>query len=287
MSGKRKVQVKMRLMTAEDIPFGMRLKNIAGWNQIEADWRRFIDLEPEGCSVAILERRRVGTVTTTCYGKRFAWVGMVLVPPEERRKGIGTALLHKGISCCEEKGVEVVRLDATPLGKKLYDSIGFKDEYRLERRQGKGQKLASKECLTKAEDLEELIHFDEKRFGAERGEVLKKLFQEYPEFSFLSRNIKKEVNGYLMFRPGYNAYQIGPWVAENKEAAEELFRSALNRLEGEKIFFDIPLVNEGAVKLADKYGFELQRGFIRMYKGENRYPGSPEEIYAISGVEKG
>ena len=111
--------VKIRLMTDADISLGMALKNIAGWNQIEADWRRFIKLEPQGCFVANLEGKDLGTVTTICYGTKFSWVGMVLVFPEERRKGIGSTLLKQGIEYCENKGVEVVRLDATPMGKKF------------------------------------------------------------------------------------------------------------------------------------------------------------------------
>ncbi|MCK4245253.1 MAG: GNAT family N-acetyltransferase [Candidatus Omnitrophica bacterium] len=283
-----KVKVEMRLMRKEDIPFGMKLKNIAGWNQLEADWKRFLSLEPKGCFVAMAEDRKIGTVTTICYGAKFSWVGMVLVPPEERRKGIGTALLRYGISYGQRKGVESVRLDATPLGKKLYNTLGFKDEYRLERREGKGRSLevAGGVSVMKQESLGKLIAFDESSFGADRGEVLRRLFEEYPDNCFLWEE-GKDITGYLMCRPGYNAYQIGPWIVEKEEVAEELFKAALNKLSGEKIFFDVPLVNENAVRIADKYGFQLQRPFIRMYLGENRYPGRPEKIYAISGVEKG
>ena len=282
-----KVKVEMRLMREEDIPFGMKLKNIAGWNQIEADWQRFLNLEPEGCFVAMAEGRKIGTVTTVCYGTKFSWVGMVLVPPEERRKGIGTALLRHGISYGQRK-VESVRLDATPMGKKLYDTLGFKDEYGLERRQGNGRGLevAEEVRAMNPEALDNLIVFDEISFGANRGELLKKLFAEYPDNCFLWQE-GGEIFGYLMSRPGYNAYQIGPWIAEGEGIAEGLFKAALNKLSGEKIFFDVPLVNENAVRIADKYGFQLQRPFIRMCLGENKYPGRPGKIYAISGVEKG
>ena len=67
-----------------------------------------------------------------------------------------------------------------------------------------------------------------------------------------------------MYRPGYNAYQIGPWIADTEEAGEKLFCTALSKLNNEKIFFDLPLVNEPAIKIADKYNFTKQRDFIRM-----------------------
>ena len=36
-------------MTTAEIPGGMRLKDLAGWNQIPADWERFLRASPEGC----------------------------------------------------------------------------------------------------------------------------------------------------------------------------------------------------------------------------------------------
>ena len=58
-------------------------------------------------------------------------IGMVLVPPEKRRMGIGTALLMHGIEYLEAKGVAAVKLDATPLGRPLYEKLGFVVEYDL------------------------------------------------------------------------------------------------------------------------------------------------------------
>ena len=117
----------------------MILKDIAGWNQLPADWERLIAFEPEGCFVGRSDGRDVGTVTTTAYDGRFGWVAMMLVHPDVRRRRVGTTLLTHGIRYLEKKGVTAVKLDATPTGKKLYQTIGFTDEYPLERRQGMGE----------------------------------------------------------------------------------------------------------------------------------------------------
>src|SRR2546426_12200613 len=87
--------MKLRVMTIPDIPAGMRLKEIAGWNQTPADWERFLSASPEGCFVTEVEGRVVGTATTINYEDRFAWIGMVLVDPDYRGRGIGTRLLEK------------------------------------------------------------------------------------------------------------------------------------------------------------------------------------------------
>src|SRR6266545_4039468 len=127
---------QLRRMNDADIDFGMSLKATAGWNQLPADWKRLIRLEPNGCFVLENEGAPVGTVTTTLYEKRLAWIGMVLVSPDARRKGYGTELLKAAMDYCEAQRVEVIKLDATPLGKKLYDTLGYRDEYSLKRVQG-------------------------------------------------------------------------------------------------------------------------------------------------------
>ncbi len=84
-------------MKRADIPAEMRLKDLAGWNQTEADWERFLDASPDGCFVAEAAERVVGTSTTIVYEGRFAWIGMVLVDPEFSRRGIGAALLDRAL----------------------------------------------------------------------------------------------------------------------------------------------------------------------------------------------
>ena len=46
--------ITIRRMTIDDLGLGIKLGGQAGWNQTEADWRRFIELEPEGCFVGEL-----------------------------------------------------------------------------------------------------------------------------------------------------------------------------------------------------------------------------------------
>lgn len=37
--------IRIRAMSLADVPLGLRLKEQAGWNQTEADWVRFIEME--------------------------------------------------------------------------------------------------------------------------------------------------------------------------------------------------------------------------------------------------
>ena len=277
-------------MTDDDIDFGIRLKAAAGWNQLPADWQRLIRLEPEGCFVLESDGVPVGTVTTTLYEKRLAWIGMVLVSPEERRKGYGTELLKAAMDYCEAERVEVIKLDATPLGKKLYDTLGYVDEYRLKRMQGLASRQISESVRRmRPVDLWEVVQLDIGFFGVSRQGLLERLFEENPSLSFVAnKSGSSEIVGYLFARPGQMAFQIGPWIAKEPSAAEELFKAALNALAGQSLFLDVlQQVNPHAEAMVAKYGFTTQREFIRMFYGKNLFPGKPAEIYAICGVEKG
>src|SRR5262249_21010481 len=128
----QEAMIRIRRMTAADIPLGMRLKEQAGWNQTEADWRRFLTLEHKGCFVAEYKGEPVGTTTTCIFGK-VAWIAMVLVDERVRGRGIGKALMEHALAYLDSTGVPSIRLDATPLGRPLYEKLGFRAQYELVR----------------------------------------------------------------------------------------------------------------------------------------------------------
>src|SRR5437868_12008562 len=118
-------QVSIRVLSPEDIPFADSVRALAGWNQTLGDWQRFMNTEPEGCFVAEWRGTPAGTATTVCYGSELGWIGMLLVHPDHRRHGVGSALLQHCLEYLRGRGVQCIKLDATPLGKALYERFGF------------------------------------------------------------------------------------------------------------------------------------------------------------------
>lgn len=280
--------LSMRRLTREDIPFGMTLKNLAGWNQLPADWERFLDWEPEGCFLATWDGQPAGTATTIRYGDRFGWVGMVLVHPDLRRRGIGTALLMRSIEYLEQAGVAAVKLDATPMGKQLYDTIGFQDEYLLERHVAEAPAPGEQERVVPLTDdrLDAVCTLDLEAFGADRSRVLRRLHAE-PDAGALVACDGERLMGYVFTRPGTNARYIGPWGARDAQTAEALFCAALHSMAGCPVFVDISLANPVTVGIVRRYGFEKQRHLIRMFRGRNDHPGRTGLVYGIAGPEIG
>lgn len=276
---------QIRPMTPADIAFGMELKTLAGWNQTEADWRALLGYTPEGCFVAEWDGRPVGTATTTVHDGKVGWIGMVLVHPEFRRLGIGKSLLKHCIEWLRQRGVPSIKLDATPAGKTVYVPLGFRDEYELER----VETVAGMECSTQhaagniengACRAEAVLALDSEAFGVPRRPVLQRLLGEHPDLCWVASD------GFLMARPGANAWHLGPWVARSGETAEALLRACLVRLEGRRILADVP-VNHPARALAGRYGFTTQRPLTRMWLGCNDWPGAPALVYAVADPAKG
>ena len=280
--------IHIRPMTPADVATGMRFKTLAGWNQVERDWRRFLALSPDGCFVADVGGEPAGTVVTVTFGGVCGWVAMVLVPPARRRQGIGTAMLRHGIAHLQASGVNTIKLDATPMGRRVYVPLGFRDEYGLQRREGVGQacRWTSVRPMRNT-DLADVVAFDTPYYGVCREDLLRFLYRDSGGLCGVFPQDGRAIAGYVMVRPGSGAFQIGPLVAEHERAGRALFCWALDRLAGEPVFFDLPLVNPDGTALAEEFGFSVQRGFTRMYHGEEPYGGCPRQVYATSGPEKG
>jgi len=276
----------LRVMTPGDIPAGMRLKELAGWNQTRGDWERFLAASPAGCFVAEAGSQVVGSVATITYEERFAWIGMVLVDPVTRGRGIGTKLLEQSIKYLDGCQVPSMKLDATPQGKPIYEKLGFKSEYEIERWMLK--RPAAPHAAAKAEtpELEDALTLDHEVFGADRSGLLRSMACEAPEFVLQARS-GGELTGYAFGRRGSRADQLGPWIARDGAAAREMLDEFLRRAFRELIFVDALCDSPWALPLLRARGFEHSRPLTRMFRGRNDFPGRPDLQGAIMGPEFG
>jgi GNAT superfamily N-acetyltransferase len=279
----------LREMIVADIPLGMRLKALAGWNQTAADWRLLLDAGRGW--VAAVDGVEVGTATLVTYGAAFSWIGMVLVDPAYRRRGIGTALLHTAIAAARARGVP--RLDATPQGAPLYAGLGFRAEYgiqRMLRPSGAPELLRDRtdrqpSALT-PDRLQRVVRYDAPVFGADRRRVLAALRRRASDSAFLW--IEDEmVRGYVLARDGSHADQIGPLVAETADIARALLVAALGARSDRPVVVDVLADHPGWIASLAELGFRVQRPFTRMAYGVGPSPGDPKRQFAIAGPELG
>jgi GNAT superfamily N-acetyltransferase len=270
---------EIRLLTREDIPAAMRLKDAAGWNQTEDDWRNVLALAPEGCFAIDHGGRLAATATAVCFGADLAWIGMVLTDPALRGRGFARALTERAIAHIESRGVAWMKLDATDMGRPLYRKLGFEDERPVERWRRapgpmRGFEAGAPGPLPLALDLD--------AFGADRSELLRTL-QRYA--------VAALEDGYAFARPGSLATYLGPCVARTRGTAARLLLSLARRHAFEPVFWDLLPGNSAAVEIARELGFERARELVRMGRAgappRRPPPAHDEYVYAIAGFEYG
>ncbi len=281
-------------MTTSDIPVGQRLREQAGWNQSDDDWRRLLAWEPDGCFVGELDGQTVATATVTTYGPALAWIGMVLVDAAHRRRGIGRALFEHAMAYLDRRCIATIALDATPLGKEMYDRLGYVDAYGLERCVGvipevasvRGESLDGGARPLRSSDLPALLALDALAFGADRARLLRSLAGDHPDgCTVVERG--SDLVGYLLSRPGARGHHVGPLVALDELAAESLVRETLRPLGGTRVVMDVLLPNVHAGALASRLGLEPVRPFIRMTRGAPPPPADLDLLYTSAGPEIG
>lgn len=277
--------IRIRAMTMMDVPLGMRLKEESGWNQLDADWIRFLEMGADGCFVAELDGRAVGTTTTMRFGP-IAWIAMVLVDSSVRQRGVGTALMEHALAFLDQRQVRSVRLDATPLGQPIYERLGFQSQYTLARYGGTPEPaaLTSEVRPYRPEDLPQLVELDEAVTATDRRQLLTRLGTEYPETVRVIERARR-IEGYVMARPGARAWQVGPCIAR-RDAGVFLIRDACHRLAAQPVFLDIPLEHPGAISLAESLGLVELRRLTRMCRGA-AVCERVGELWCSSGPEKG
>jgi GNAT superfamily N-acetyltransferase len=285
--------MRIRVMTEKDVLAGLRLNTLAGWNQTAVDWRRFLQQSPAGCFVMEDDAKIVGTAATISYENRFAWIGMVLVASEYRRQGIGTELLNKTIEHLDQSRISTMKLDATPLGKPVYLKLGFVNEYEIERwilEKPSRQAISSTShaiCppLTPIE-LDKICKLDCELFGADRGFLLRSLYEQAPELAMAVWD-DESPRSYCFGRHGLFADHLGPWMGTNRPAAEKVLREFLARSSGDTLIVDGLKSSSLAFELLSSCGFSPARPLTRMVRGPNAHPGRPDSFCAILGPEFG
>jgi GNAT superfamily N-acetyltransferase len=289
MIGSAKTYV--RQMTREDIPAGMELVRAAGWNQTEADWNRFLDAGSEGCFVAECESGVCGSTATITYGSQLAWIGMVLVRPSLRGRGIGTELVRWALEYLESCGRFTVKLDATPQGRPVYQRLGFEPECEIERwmlsATRSPQPVNRADGLENVEaEFEQVIAMDAELFGASRSALLRSLHQAAPEFTAVTLNERKLV-GYTLGRHGLHADHLGPWAAQDQESARQLLERFLACSTRSHLIVDRVKSNPFSCELLQSAGFEFSRPVTRMVRGPDHRKSRSELLCAILGPEFG
>lgn len=125
--------VAIRQFIKGDIGEGLELCRITDWNQLEADWECLLATAPDGLFAAVCDGHVWDTEIAVLHPPSLRWIGMILVHPDKRGRGIAAALMDACIANLRAKRAATIKLNATELGRPVYLTLGFQTHRRLMR----------------------------------------------------------------------------------------------------------------------------------------------------------
>ncbi len=270
----------LRRLVASDVPAAVGLSEQAGWNQTGDDWRLLIELAPEGCLAIEGDGELAATTTLLCYGRRLAWIGMVLTKMSYRGRGYARRLMTQALNQADKMQIETVKLDATDQGRTLYEKMGFRCEQAVERwsRPGSSHALSAAAPVEKT-PVRDWRVADHRAFGADRSELLERLLRRSQPPLFIE-------GSYLLTRPGLRTRYLGPSVCKTSGTARTLTERALGSAVSDSWSWDLLPKNRNAVAIAKDLAFAPARHLQRMVRGKD-LQAHEDTIYAIAGFELG
>lgn len=272
----------------------LRLSVSAHWNQNEDDWRYLLSVG-QGWGIRLDDGTLAASTLVLPYG-RFAWVSMVLVLPEQRRRGFATHLLALALDTLRAEGRLPV-LDATPAGHPVYHRLGFRDAWSFTRWQRESPLVAPQAGEPAIADVEgttvrpladsdwaEILAQDASAFGADRSPLLRDLARRWSLAACVAR-CGGQLVGWVLGREGRVASQIGPLHAENETIACRLLDHVL-AAGSAPVFVDAPQLHSEFAAALRQRGFVEQRPFTRMALADDA-PGDASRLWLVAGPELG
>src|ERR1700704_681328 len=197
----------------DDAPGGLALSTEAHWNQNEADWRFFLTL---GTVFGVRDRdsRLIASAALLPYTSGNAWISMVLVTANWRRRGLATKLVDACLDAAAAQGL-TTWLDATPAGAPGYGPLGFSPPLKLRRlrlENSMAPKSAAPRPLSTCA-LDEFIARDRGTMGFARGALLGELGRR------AGSRLLSSGDAVALVRDGRKARHIGPLFADGPDQA--------------------------------------------------------------------
>lgn len=263
-------------LDAHDAAAALELSREAQWNQNEADWRFFLT---KGTVYGMHDSasRLIATAALLPYTRREAWISMVLVTENWRRRGLATRLVDACLDAAMRAGL-TTWLDATPAGAAVYGPLGFAPTIQLRRLRLERTAAGASNELPQGR-LGDFITCDINAMGFDRRDLVGELSGR-PGSRLLSTN-----DAMALVRDGRTARHIGPVFADNPDSALALVAGIVASEPGPHLIdavADQDVFLEGLMRAS----WTLERPFQRMRFGRTAGQ-SGEPPFAVAGPEFG
>ena len=268
--------MNLRTLTFNDIGFALAQINREGWVASRAVFASIVEHDPAGGLIAEEHGRPVALLTTANFGPT-GWIGHLIVLPDYRKIGLGSRMMQKAMEHLQRHGVKTIRLEADPPGMGIYQRLGFMEEYESLRFRLTRSTQPSPAAPLQPKDLADVLAFDMKITGEDRGRYLQILYKNSQQALVMRRD--NRLTGYLLAMPTSDGVNLGPFLAEDRESAAALVDAA----PGGATTIGLPALNQAGIALLQELGFEQRPANIRMYLG----PRPEQDTGNIYGIANG
>lgn len=290
--------VHIRQMTLADLDFAASCTATVGWGAQRGEFELFHAHDPQGCLVAESgdpgERARIGICIATPYdGQGF--IGMLIVLPEARGRGVGSHLMSTAIAYLHGRGARTIGLDGVLAAVPLYERLGFHKRCHSLRLIGTLQGRDHPHVRTmQPEDLDAVCALDRLAFGADRSFFLKRRLARAPKLCKVLEQ-DGQIGGFVVGQPGETRVSAGPWVVRPEVARPaDLLESLVLEAGQATIGLGILESNAAAVEAARALGLTAHPDspwrMVLELSGPSSNPGTlgaSPMAYAIGSPAKG
>jgi ribosomal protein S18 acetylase RimI-like enzyme len=275
----------VRTMNAEEVNLAIEWAAREGWNPGRHDAHCFRAADPDGFFIGELQGEPVGSISAVAYDAHFGFIGLYIVRPEFRGKGLGLRIWQHGIAYLGKRNVG---LDGVVAQQPNYRKSGFELAYRNIRFQGVAEAdVTNHPSLLDAHQLpfDKLASYDQRFFPAPR-EAFLRVWIDQPDAVALASVSEGHISGYGVLRRCREGRKIGPLFADDPQTAEAMFTALVAHCPGETVALDVPELNTAAIALAERHCLTSVFETARMYT--KRAPDIPlARLYGVTSFELG
>ncbi len=259
-------------MTLDDVDPAADVLVGGGWGDRRAFFRFAVEHDRCWPLVAEVEGRLSGTGVATANGA-VGWIGMIFVDEGLRGRGLGSALTNAVIERLEAEGCRSLALLASPLGRPIYERLGFAVdmEYRVlvstggpeDEPDGPGDDRGGSLLRPfRADDQAAVEALDLAASGEDRRHLLRAVLD--PATTTVATRPDGRIVGFDIAVPWGTHPTVAPELVDGIRLLEaRRARAAV----GTDVRTAIPDVNRTGLTTLENLGWRDERGLTRMVRG--------------------
>ncbi|HFJ9440141.1 MULTISPECIES: GNAT family N-acetyltransferase [Bacillus] len=278
------LKIRVDRLRTENIEDIVALSSYIGWDYNREEIETIFK---SGIVYGVWNERKklIASAAIILYGEALASIGMVIVHPDYKGRGIGKIITD---ACVKSVSAHTpIMLIATGEGKPLYEKLGFRavsyvSKYICNSYNVNDYCIGNEDYIMNYNecDLEEIIKLDEYAFGTNREEFLTKRIMQ-SEQCIVVKDKEQNALGYGLSVQTPENKIIGPVVAKNDEMAMRIVHH-LARDHNDKLRIDVPEGKNDFMNQLESVGFQKVNTPPIMMKNSDKLLKRSNELYSIA-----